>query len=64
MAYYKAKLKINGIKASPCFLMGNVWDKFFLHGLCYTFHSDTFLLALPVSLGYRTQSEYYIRPTF
>lgn len=30
--------------------------------LCYRFHSDTLLLALPVSWGYQTQ-RYYIKPS-
>ena len=30
--------------------------------LSYTFQSHTFSLALPVSWGYQTQSEYYTRP--
>jgi hypothetical protein len=35
---------------------------FDLRELCYRLHSDTFLLALPVSRGYNTPREYYVRP--
>jgi len=65
MAYSKAKFKSSCDTASPCFrpfLIRNMSDKNFLLGLCYMFHSDTFLLVLPVSRGYQTHWEYYTRP--
>jgi len=40
-------------------LIGNISEKFFPPGICYSFPSATILLALPVSCGYQTQSEYY-----
>jgi hypothetical protein len=58
MAYSTANLKSNGNKPSPCykpFLIGNMSDKCLPPGLCYRFHSDNFLLALPVPQGYQTQ---------
>ena len=64
MAYCTAKLQRNSDKTSPClkpFTTGNMPDKCLLPGLSYRLHSDTFLLALPVSWGYQTQWEYYTR---
>jgi hypothetical protein len=58
MAYYEAKLKSNDI-ASFCF--ETCQTNSCLPGLCYTMHSDTYLLALPVTWGYQTQREYYTR---
>jgi len=57
MAYSKAELKSNGNKASPHFTpfpKGNMSGRR-LPGMCYRFHSDTFLLALTVPWGYQTQ---------
>ena len=57
MAYSKAKeIKHVTILNRKC--QTNVC----LPELCYRLHSDTFLLALPVSWGYQTQREYYIKP--
>jgi len=58
MAYYKAKLKSKGDRASHFkpFLTGKVSDKFLLTWtLLYI--SDTFLLALPVSWGYQLNED-------
>jgi len=55
MAYYKEKLKSNGNRASPCFkpfLVGNTSDDF-LPTRTLLYVSDTFLLALPFSWGYK-----------
>jgi len=55
MVYIQAKLKRNGYKASPCFkpfFIGETCQtNFCIPGICYMFHSDTFLFALPVSWG-------------
>jgi hypothetical protein len=57
-------LKSDGDRASPCFkpfLTGNISNSY-PPGLCWTFQSGTFWLALPVSRGYQTQWEYCTRP--
>jgi hypothetical protein len=43
--HYKAKLKNNGDKTSPCFRsfwIGNISDKFHMYRLYYTFHLNAF----------------------
>ena len=63
MTYSKAKLKNNSDRASPFFkpfLIWNMSDKFLpTRTLLYVY---TLLLALPFSIGYQTQWEYYTRP--
>ena len=52
IAYSKAKSKSNAVKASPYLkplVVGKMSDRCLRTRLCYTFYSDTILLALPVS---------------
>jgi len=57
MANSEAKLKSNGDKSSTYFkpFYRKHVTSSCLPGFCYRFHSDTILLALPISWGYRTK---------
>jgi len=66
MAYSKAKLKMHGDKAYPCFkpfLTGNMWDRCFPTRTLLQVAFSHIFISFTSSWGYKTQWEYYTRPS-